>query len=167
MLRTVAVAGGGPAETLSRLNNLLAAENEQTLFVTVFYAEIELATGVITYCSGGHNPPYVARVGGAVEMVVPTTGLALAAFPDMPFGEKTLTLARGDTLFMYTDGVNEAFALDDTMYGVDRLQTALVAGGPPTTATVALERVMSDLRVFTRGAAQSDDITAMVVHWKV
>ena len=167
MLRTVAVAGGGPAETLSRLNNLLAAENEQTLFVTVFYAEIELATGVITYCSGGHNPPYVARAGGGVEMVMPTTGLALAAFPDMPFGEKTLTLARGDTLFMYTDGVNEAFALDDTMYGVDRLQGALVAGGPPPTATVALERVMSDLRVFTRGAAQSDDITAMVVHWKI
>ena len=166
MLRTVAVAGGGPAETLSRLNNLLAAENEQTMFVTVFYAEIELATGVITYCSGGHNPPYVARAGGAVEMVVPTTGLALAAFPDMPYGEKTLTLARGDTLFMYTDGVNEAFALNDTMYGVDRLQEALVAGGPPPAARVALERVMSDLRVFTHGAAQSDDITAMVVHWK-
>ena len=166
MLRTVAVGGEGPAVTLSRLNDLLAAENEQTMFVTVFYAEIELATGVITYCSGGHNPPYVARAGGSVEMVVPTVGLALAAFPDMPYGEKTLTLSRGDTLFMYTDGVNEAFALDDTMYGVERLQQALVAGGPPASAAEALDRVMSDLTVFTRGAAQSDDITGMVVHWK-
>jgi phosphoserine phosphatase RsbU/P len=166
MLRTVAVGGGGPADTLSRLNNLLAAENEQTMFVTVFYAEIELATGVITYCSGGHNPPYVVRAGGGVEVVVPTVGLALAAFSDMPYSEKTLTLSRGDSLFMYTDGVNEAFALNDTMYGVDRLQQTLAAGGPPPSAAVALERVMSDLSVFTQGAAQSDDITAMVVHWK-
>ncbi len=165
MLRTVAVVGAGPAETLSRLNNLLAAENEQTMFVTVFYAEIELATGVMTYCSGGHNPPYVVRAGGEVEVVVPTVGLALAAFSDMPFSEKTLTLRRGDSLFMYTDGVNEAFAANDTMYGVERLQQALAAGGAPPSAAVALDRVLSDLTVFTRGAAQSDDITAMVVHW--
>jgi len=166
MLRTVAVVGSGPAETLSRLNNLLAAENEQSMFVTVFYAEIELTTGVITYCSGGHNPPYLVRAGGEVEVVIPTVGLALAAFPDMPFSERTLTLRRGDSLFMYTDGVNEAFAVNDTMYGVERLQRALATGGPPSSATMALDRVLADLTEFTRGAAQSDDITAMVVHWK-
>lgn len=166
MLRTVAREGEGPATTLARLNNLLAAENEQSMFVTVFYAEIELATGLVTYCSGGHNPPFVARAHGGVEMVSPSVGIALAMLPDMPFSEKTLRLEPGDTLFMYTDGVNEAFALDETMYGTDRLQRVLGQDSPPSSAAMALTRVFSDLSAFTAGAMQSDDITAVVVHWK-
>ena len=166
MLRTVAREGGGPAETLSRLNNLLAAENEQSMFVTVFYAEIDLATGLVTYCSGGHNPPFVTRAQGGVDMVDPTVGIALAMFPDMAFSDKTLTLRPGDTLFMYTDGVNEAFAVDQRMYGTDRLQEILVREGPPTSAASALSRVLTDLGSFTAGADQSDDITAVVVHWR-
>ncbi len=165
MLRTVAVAGEGPAKTLFRLNNQLSAENEQMMFVTVFYAEIALATGVVTYCSGGHNLPVVVRAGGRVETVERTAGIALATFPDIPFGEKVLTLAHGDTLFLYTDGVTEAFAANGDMFGETRL-TAVFAETPPVSADAALQRVMATLSAFTVGAEQSDDITAMAARWR-
>ncbi|MBV5336388.1 serine/threonine-protein phosphatase [bacterium] len=165
MLRTVAADGRGPAETLSRLNNLLSAENEQMMFVTIFYAEIELATGVATYCSGGHNPPFVTRADGAVTMVDKTAGIALATFPDLPYSEKTLTLKAGDTLFLYTDGVSEAFAADEAMFGEDRLRDVL-ALAPPRSAEEALRRVMTAVSDFTVGAEQSDDITGLAVHWR-
>lgn len=165
MLRTVAGEEQGPAETLSRLNNLLSAENEQMMFVTLFYAEIELATGVVTYCSGGHNPPFVTRADGDVAPVPKTAGTALATFPDLPYSERTLTLTPGDTLFMYTDGVSEAFAPDETMFGEDRLQATL-AQSPPKSAQEALDRVMGAVAAFTTGAEQSDDITGVAVHWR-
>jgi sigma-B regulation protein RsbU (phosphoserine phosphatase) len=165
MLRTVAVAGAGPAKTLFRLNNQLSAENEQMMFVTVFYAEIELATGVVTYCSGGHNLPVVARADGRLELVERTAGIALATFPDIPFGEKVITLGHGDTLFLYTDGVTEAFAADGAMFGEKRLCEVL-AETPPASANAALQRVISALADFTVGAEQSDDITGVAARWR-
>jgi phosphoserine phosphatase RsbU/P len=165
MLRTVAAEGQGPALTLSRLNNLLSAENEQMMFVTLFYAEIDLASGLVTYCSGGHNPPVLTRAGGGVTMVAQTAGIALATFPDLPYSQMTLTLEPGDTLFLYTDGVSEAFAPDETMFGDDRL-LATLALAVPASAEEALVRVMQAVSSFTTGAEQSDDITGLAVHWR-
>lgn len=166
MLRTVAVDANGPGDTLARLNTLLAQENEQMMFVTVFYAEIELATGLVTYSNGGHNPPYLVRAGGVVEVVPGTAGVVLASFADLHYGQSTFRLSTGDTLFMFTDGVTEAFAVDGTMYGDERLQMALALGGAPASSEEALRWVLADLKAFTQDAEQSDDITAITVHWR-
>jgi sigma-B regulation protein RsbU (phosphoserine phosphatase) len=93
---------------MRRVNNLLAAENEQMMFVTVFYGELDLRTGELAYSNGGHNPPLRMTASGAVKELERTPGIALAAMPDMPFGEKSLTLDTGDMVFLFTDGVTEA-----------------------------------------------------------
>ena len=165
MLRTVAVDCEGPAKTLFRLNNQLSVENEQMMFVTVFYAEINLTTGVLTYCSGGHNPPVLVRAHGGVELLEKTAGMVLACFPGTLFAEKELTLSHGDTLFLYTDGVTEAFSADGEMYGEKRLCQVL-ASPPIPSADAALQRVSAALTDFTRDAEQSDDITGVVVRWR-
>lgn len=166
MLR--AIAGGtpspGPAETMRRLNNLLAAENEQMMFVTVFYGEIDLDTGVFTYCNAGHNPPYRVAETGAVEALPNTQGIALATFPDLPYGEKSVTLAAGDVVVMFTDGVSEAFDAAGVMYGEQRLIDTL-ADGPLPTSRAGLDRMMDSVATFATGAEQSDDITGLVLHW--
>lgn len=167
MLRAIATTSPhpGPAETMRRLNNLLAAENEQMMFVTVFHGEIDLDTGRFTYCNAGHNPPYRVAAGGTVTALEKTAGTALAVMPDLPYSEKALDLAPGDVLVMFTDGVSEAFDAAGGMYGEERL-VATLGSGPVDTARAGLERMMNSVAAFAAGAEQSDDITGVVVRWR-
>lgn len=164
MLRAVAESGVGPAETMRRANNLLAAENEQSMFVTAFYGELDLKTGVLAFSNAGHNPQLRMTRDGTVTELGRLPGLALAAMPDMPYGERTVQLDPGDVLFMFTDGVTEAFNTDDAMFGDERLVASLAAQGPATVRD-GLDGVLADLARFTAGAPQSDDITCLVVRW--
>lgn len=166
MLRAIAESGVGPAETMRRVNNLLAAENEQMMFVTVFYAELDLRTGVLCFSNGGHNPPLrIAGGNGAVAELERVPGMALAAMPDMPYTERSLTLETGDMVILFTDGVTEAFNDSDTMYGDARLVEA-VGRQAAATARDGLDGVLSDVARFTAGAPQSDDITCLVLRWR-
>lgn len=165
MLRAIAESGVGPAETMRRVNNLLAAENEQMMFVTVFYGELDLRTGVLAFSNGGHNPPLRMTASGAVKELERTPGIALAAMPDMPFGEKSMTLDTGDMVVLFTDGVTEAFNGEDVMYGDPRL-VAAVAGQTNASARDGLDGVLADVARFTAGAPQSDDITCLVLRWR-
>lgn len=166
MLRAIAESGVGPAETMRRVNNLLAAENEQMMFVTVFYAELDLLTGVLCFSNGGHNPPLrIAGRNGAVAELERVPGMALAAMPDMPYTERSLTLETGDMVILFTDGVTEAFNDSDTMYGDARLVEA-VGRQASATARDGLDGVLSDVARFTAGAPQSDDITCLVLRWR-
>ncbi|KAA0582607.1 PP2C family protein-serine/threonine phosphatase [Azospirillum sp. Sh1] len=165
MLRAIAESGVGPAETMRRVNNLLAAENEQMMFVTVFYGELDLRTGVLAYSNGGHNPPLRMTASGTVKELERTPGIALAAMPDMPFGEKSLMLDTGDMVFLFTDGVTEAFNGENVMYGDPRLSAA-VAGQSSASARDGLDGVLTDVARFTAGAPQSDDITCLVLRWR-
>lgn len=166
MLRAIAESGVGPAETMRRVNNLLAAENEQSMFVTVFYGELDLCTGALCYSNGGHNPPLRIDRAGAVTVLENTPGIALAAMPDMPFGERALTLAEGDSVLLFTDGVTEAFNGDGGMFGDDRLVETMGALDPALGALERLDGVLASLDAFVAGAPQSDDITGLVIRWR-
>ena len=165
MLRAVAESGVGPAETMRRVNNLLAAENEQSMFVTAFYGELDLKTGTLAFSNAGHNPPLRMTREGTVAELGRLPGLALAAMPDMPYGERSVRLDAGDVVFMFTDGVTEAFNGEDAMFGDDRLVAALAAQAIAPVRD-GLDGVLSDLARFTAGAPQSDDITCLVVRWR-
>ncbi|WP_431854349.1 PP2C family protein-serine/threonine phosphatase [Azospirillum sp.] len=166
MLRAIAESGVGPAETMRRVNNLLAAENEQSMFVTVFYGELDLRTGVLTYSNGGHNPPLRIDRAGTVTVLENTPGIALAAMPDMPFGERVITLAEGDSVLLFTDGVTEAFDADGGMFGDERLVATMAALDPGLGALKRLDGVLDQLHRFVAGAPQSDDITGLVIRWR-
>lgn len=165
MLRAIAESGVGPAETMRRVNNLLAAENEQSMFVTVFYSELDLDTGLLTFSNGGHNPPLRMTGGGAVAELARMPGIALAAMPDMPFTERSIQLDTGDMVVLFTDGVTEAFNNHDQMYGDAQLLEAVAAQGAAS-AREGLDGVLADVARFTDGAPQSDDITCLVVRWR-
>ncbi|WP_448191824.1 PP2C family protein-serine/threonine phosphatase [Azospirillum sp. sgz301742] len=165
MLRAVAESGVGPAETMRRVNNLLAAENEQSMFVTAFYGELDLTTGALSFSNAGHNPPLRMKRDGTVAELGRLPGLALAAMPDMPYGERSIQLDAGDVVFLFTDGVTEAFNGEEAMFGDDRLVEALAAQAA-SPVREGLDGVLSDLARFTAGAPQSDDITCLVVRWR-
>ncbi|MFG1345754.1 SpoIIE family protein phosphatase [Xanthobacter autotrophicus DSM 431] len=165
LLRSTALFERSPAGCIRRLNDLLAVENEQMLFVTVLYGVIDLSSGRVTYVNAGHNLPYRVARSGEVSTVPSTGGMAVAVLEGFVYAEHELHLAPGDTLFLYTDGVTEAFDVDTAPYGEERLEELLRSGASEWSVHELSERVLASVHVFERGAPQADDITCLALRY--
>ena len=152
-------------ECMSTVNDILCDESVGSMFVTVFYGIYDLQTGQITFTNAGHNPPYILKADGQVEVVKSPCNLVLGAVPDMPFSCDTLELEPGDTLFMYTDGVTEAENKNHDQFGESRLEEALAECMGADSKHI-VDTVNTKVKEFINGAAQSDDITQLVIRRK-
>lgn len=151
-----------PHEILRKVNNELARDNEQCMFVTLFLAVLERKTRVLHYANGGHNPPYLLKAGGEVEPLPLEIATALGVFEDAPYQTQTVQLNAGDGLFVYTDGVTEAMDTDEQLYGEARLEEVLKESAGMAADSLN-RRVMEDVGEFAKGAGQSDDITVLFI----
>jgi sigma-B regulation protein RsbU (phosphoserine phosphatase) len=164
-LRAFVKEGLDPGRALARLNDELAIENDEGMFLTVFCGTLDLATGVLRYSSGGHPPPWIRRRDGHVEAVPRVSGAIVGMESGRTFEEKTVTLDSGDLVVAYSDGVTEAEDAALTLYGEERPAGVLsrLAGADPAGA---LETLREDIGKFTAGAPQSDDITLLAILYK-
>jgi len=161
-LRDLAVRHADPGACLAQTNEVLCAQNPMDLFVTVFYCVFDPRTGVLRYANAGHNPPYVRRADGSIEMLGGAGGVALGVMPGGVFPDHTVRLLPGDRLVLYTDGVTEAFNSADEAYGTQRLLAEVQAHGDGTAAAL-IERICRSVTSFAGTAPQSDDITLTVL----
>lgn len=160
-LRTLLSAGLRGADLMRTLNAHLHANIPSNRLITLFYAEHDPVTGCFRYVNAGHNAPFVLRAGGAVERL-PATGMALGIVPDAAFDVLETTLGAGDRLFLFTDGITEAFDPQENEYGEQRLQARLVdraALAPPD----LIEAVRDDVLAFCGDVRPRDDMTMMMV----
>lgn len=167
LLKATAQFIAEPTRCMGQLNDLLAAENEQMMFVTMFYGVLHLETGHVRYVNAGHNPPYLLRGDGSVSTLARTGGIAVAVSEDFPYRHGSVDLAPGDQLFLYTDGVTEAFDPDGQEYGDARLDQTLrrvLAQSDHLPEQVAAG-VLADVHAFERGAPQADDITCVALRY--
>lgn len=162
LTRAAAPDGVGPAACVAKVNRLLAAENPETMFVTLFYAVIDPANGRMTYANAGHNAPYLVGSDGAVRALAPAGGPALGVIEDIDYSEATVEIGADELLVLFTDGVTEAMDPDNQEYGEDRLETLLSACRDAAPETV-VRRIEADVAAFAAGAPQADDLTMMVV----
>jgi phosphoserine phosphatase RsbU/P len=153
-----------PAAVLSQLNEQLCAENEQMMFVTVFFAVLDLRSGEVAYVNAGHNPPVLREQGGAISLLPSGQNMALAVMEDLPYTEGRLCLAQGDILVLYTDGVTEATSAEGTLYGEAALLD-VVARESNSVAQLP-NAVLNSVRQFEAGVAQADDITCVALQFK-
>jgi phosphoserine phosphatase RsbU/P len=161
MLRALSQSSACIENAVSSANAQLEAGNEEGLFVTVFAIELHLATGRLRYVNAGHCDAYVLRSGGTIDMLG-TTGPALAMIPGREFTATELAFEPGDLLFVASDGVTEAFAFDDTMFGEERLVRLLRDLHRPSIRDV-LNAVDAAVSAFSAGREQSDDITCLAL----
>jgi sigma-B regulation protein RsbU (phosphoserine phosphatase) len=152
-------------ECMSTVNDILCDESVGSMFVTVFYGIYDLQTGLINFTNAGHNPPYILRADGTVEPLQSACNLVLGAVEGVPFTSDTLQLNPGDTLFMYTDGVTEAENKNHDQFGESRLEATL-AECKGTDSKHIVDTVNAKVNEFINGAAQSDDITQLVIRRK-
>jgi sigma-B regulation protein RsbU (phosphoserine phosphatase) len=164
LLKALASQVVNPGECLRRLNMLLIPEKDEAMFVTIFYAILNTRTGDVQYSNGGHNSPYLIHPDGSVEMLPQTGGMLLGMMPDLEYDVQKIHLSPGDTIFMYTDGVTEAMTVDHQLFEDYRLMDCL-----KLTASLSLsdmiKAVENEVKAFTAGAPQSDDITILTMRY--
>jgi len=164
LLKATALRGFPPGECLEKVNHLLIADNESTMFVTLFYGTINVHTGDLQYANGGHNLPYIKRKNGDLECLSDAHGLILGIMDDATYGTSSLKLNKGDAVFLYTDGVNEAEDGSGSFFGINRLETCLKKMDF-CSVEEAVAKVKAEVTRFTGDAVQSDDITMMALQY--
>ncbi len=150
-----------PGEALAEVNDLLDADNEAAMFVTLFYAIYDPQTSNFCYANGGHNEPIVVHPDGRTTILSPTGGTALGILPGLEYRESILKLESGDTVILYTDGITEAFNAEGELFGMDRL-CQVFRDGQPTNAEEASAMVFDAVDEFAGDEPQSDDQACLV-----
>lgn len=161
-LRALATACTRLIELVTGMNRYACAHSlGGRRFTTAFFAEIDTATRELQYIGAGHNAPILRRASGAIERLeAGNLPLGIQAETRYEFG--TMTLAPGDLLVAFTDGVIEAFNSADEDYGEPRL-LEVVKNASPETAQATLKRIMSNVEAFVGPTRQHDDITCLVL----
>ena len=150
-------------DILTRVNHLLAEDIEGDHYVTLFFGRLDPATGAFVYSSAGHPPAYVLDSEGRRKAVLKRTGSALGFVSDTVYpGHTPVELAPGDMLLVVTDGVSEAGAPDESLYGIDRA-LEVVREHRSRPARHILEALYRSVCDFSQGARQADDLTAILV----
>ena len=156
MFRTLVDGRLQPNVIATRLNHALAEDNEQGMFVTMFIGLINLKTGHMEYCNAGHNPPLLD--GEFMEME-PNAPIGL--WPELDYEGEAISDMHGKTLFVYTDGINEAENIHKEQFGDERLQALLKQDlGDARRTSEAIHKAVED---FVGEAEPSDDLTKMCI----
>jgi sigma-B regulation protein RsbU (phosphoserine phosphatase) len=164
LFRALAPGSGSVAEAVSRMNRELARDNERAMFVTVFAARLELATGELEYVNAGHNPTYRLEAGGGVAPLVGPVDPALGAVEAHAYRSSRLRLSPKDALLLYTDGVLEARDAGGDEFHALRLESYL-GGCRGLSAERVVQGLLERLDDFVGDAAQYDDVTVLALRW--
>ena len=162
LIRATGIRGVSPSECISYSNDLLSQESVNYMFVTIFYGIYNIRTGEVTYTNAGHNPPYLMKANGTVEILPMSKDIVAGAINGFQFSEETFQLERGDTLLLFTDGVTEAIDPDENEYDNERLKKLLQQCGKLSCQEI-VDAVKADVKAFAGNAEQSDDITLMAM----
>jgi sigma-B regulation protein RsbU (phosphoserine phosphatase) len=158
-VRAFAQDGTAPAAVTTSVNRLLCRNMASGRFVTFCYARLDAAAGRLTYANAGHNPPLLVHTDGRVEMLVPG-GTVLGVFAESAYDQGACTIARGDRLVLYTDGITEGRNTAGEEFGEDRLSASAVAHRA-LDGQAMLAAMLGDVEAFN-GGAYEDDATLIV-----
>ena len=159
MFRTLVDGHLQPEAIATRLNHALAEDNEQGMFVTMFIGLINLKTGHMEYCNAGHNPPLLDG-----EFMKMETNAPIGLWPEQDYEGEEISDMHGKTLFIYTDGINEAENANKEQFGDDRLQALLQKDlGDARQTSETVHKAVED---FVGDAEPNDDLTKMCIKMK-
>ncbi len=159
LIKNSILQGLQPAQVFERVNNELCEGNDAGLFVTCWMGILTISTGELKFVNAGHTFP-IFHHANSVEFLKSKPDLMLAGMEGMRYNEHSVTLEKGDRLFVYTDGVTEATNAHEELYGEERLIRFL---RKIETADIhkLLAEVRGDIDAFVDGVPQFDDITML------
>ena len=161
-LKTLSTAQVALPELASNMNRYACSNSQGGLrFTTAFLAEYDPVRRTLDYINAGHNNPILRRASGQIERL-DVGGLPFGIQPEAKYESATVTLAPGDWLIIFTDGLVEAENARQEEYGEARLLTAIEAGKSVEPAEM-LKRLMAELDLFVGNTPQHDDVTCMLL----
>jgi len=158
-LRTLLSAGLRGEELVARLNAHLCANIPSNRLITLFYGELDCATGRLVYVNAGHNPPFLMPAGEPAARLS-ATAMALGITVETDFPSMEVVLEPCDRLVLYTDGVTEAEDPKDREYGEARLEAWLQANREETGRRL-IDGVIAEVLEHCGAARPRDDMTLM------
>ena len=153
-----------PGKVLEAVNTFLEDNNDENLFVTLFYAIFDERTGRVHYANGGHNPPIVLDSQGA-NMLKTTDGIVLGMFGGFEFEDTYIDLEPGARLVMMTDGIPEAFNGNNEIFGDQRTLDTVAKLPDSHSAEEDVNFIVNEVNEFVGSAPQFDDIACIVLHY--
>jgi sigma-B regulation protein RsbU (phosphoserine phosphatase) len=160
-MRYQAVGQSDPGAILSRTNAVLAGRGHEGMFATMIVAVLDTATGAVQMANAGHPPPFRRRRDGTTEAVRGTTATPIGLDPSVSYPVAPLTLAPGDALVLYTDGVIEALDVKQRLF--DEARTIEAIGASNGTPDGVVRALSTAIEKFVGSASQSDDITILTL----
>jgi serine phosphatase RsbU (regulator of sigma subunit)/anti-sigma regulatory factor (Ser/Thr protein kinase) len=160
ILRSIAHASISVGKVLEQTNDLLHPDIPPNMFVTCLYAILDPVSGRIEYANAGQDLPCLRHGGEVSELRA--TGMPLGLMPGMFYEEKEITLAPGDSLLFYSDGLVEAHNASREMFGFPHLRKLLEEN---LDGTPVIDFLLAELASFTGdGWEQEDDVTLVTLH---
>ena len=154
-------ASAKPSEIIGLVNRELCQDNGNMMFVTLFFAMLAPATGELSFCNAGHNAPYRLD-GNSLTAIDGAKGIILGVKPDAVYDTGQISLATGEMIYLFTDGITEASNAIDELFGEARLE-AVLRGGAGRASAEIVSSVAEAVKSFVGTALPSDDITMIAV----
>jgi serine phosphatase RsbU (regulator of sigma subunit) len=148
---------------LRLVNDYICREHgESSMFITLFYAVLDPATGALAYVNAGHNPPLLVAPGAAAISETEPGALPIGILPAQSYEVLRAVLAPGARLVAFSDGITEAMDPAGALYGDERLHAALRAN-PAAASDALVTTIIADVDAYAAGAPQADDLTLLIV----
>ena len=161
--RLLAESESEPQRIVARMNDMMTRDNSFSLFITFFVGVLELETGHLCYCNAGHKAPFMLIDNSPCSTLTVKRQLPVGAMPDVAYTQQETTLAPGTTLFLYTDGLDEAENAQRQMFGKERIKEVLQTTSPkPHTLIEQMTQAVAD---FVGDTEQSDDLTMLALQY--
>lgn len=162
LLQNYAMMGGTPGEVLHRLNETICKNNENDMFVTVWFGILTISERKLVAANAGHEYPAIRKSQGKFEILKDKHCFVIGGMSGARYREYELEFSKGDTLFLYTDGVPEATNAREEMFGIDRMLAAL-NNSPKADPSNLLSQVKDAVDTFIGDAPQFDDLTMLAI----
>ncbi len=164
IIKGYAESGKPVDEVFTTANEKLCESNDAGMFVTAWMGVLDTVTGKVEFANAGHNPPLVRHAGGGFEYLRSKPCFILAGMDGIKYRKNEFTLAPGDEIYLYTDGVTEATDSENNLYGEERLLALLNSMGDLSGEEIC-RAVKADIDAFVGDAPQFDDITMLYLKY--
>ncbi len=152
-----------PVEAIAHANALVSADSYKSMFVTLFYAALDPASGNLTYINAGHNPPYLVKPAQPQPLSrLKRTGIPLGIDDSMTYTQEMVALQPGEMLICYTDGATDALNPAGEDFGNERFEQVILANQAGS-ADSMLHAIETALLAFIGGGVPFDDITLVIL----
>ena len=166
LFRNISQHVSKPEQIINALNQAQSEGNDTNMFVTLFVGVLDLKTGKLCYCNAGHDAPLL--LGSEVTILPCECNLPIGVIADFKFEQQETTLERPSTIFLFTDGLNEAENIDHAQFGDERIKNiaeALISNGQLEPMQV-IRHMTDSVHTFVGTAEQSDDLTMLAIELK-